>query len=170
MNAAADSTVRADRLCAFEVFRLRSADNLFVRERSGGACVDALATERARRFKKFIVEERGYRIFLSAPLDRDRSGLLPIVADVCAAEARDAVVVVSLDERVVVLSFLSDHQGRERIPFRIVFFGGCVQFTLLERDAFGAVGRGGRFREQHLKNRLAIVGDRIRVCYNPHFF
>ena len=107
MNTAANSAIRTDRFCAFKIFGLRSADDLFVRERSGGACIDALATERARRFNKFIVEERGYRVFLSAPLDRDRSGLLPIVADVCAAEARDAVVVVSLDERVVVLSFLS---------------------------------------------------------------
>ena len=110
MNAAADSTVRTYRLCAFEVFGLRSADDLFVRERSGGACVDALATERARRFEKFIVEERGDCIFLPTPFNRDCSGLFPIVAYVCAAEARDAVVVVTLDERIVILSFLSNNQ------------------------------------------------------------
>ena len=110
MNTAADSAIRTDRFCAFKMFGLRGVDDFFVCEGPGRAGVDALTTECARRFEKFIVEERGDCIFLSAPFNSDCSSLLPIVTDVCAAEARDAVVVVTFDERIVVLSFFSANQ------------------------------------------------------------
>ena len=146
MDAATDSAVRTNGFGSFEIFSLRLADNFLVGQCSGRAGVDALATERAGRFKKFIVEERGDRVVLSSTLDGNSTGLFPVVTDICAAEARDAVIVVTLNERVVVFCLFSNYQRREGIPFGSVFFSSCVKFAFLERKTFWTVRWRRSFR------------------------
>ena len=140
MDTAPDSTIRADRLSSLDIFSFDCSDYFLVGESTGRTRIYALSTERAGRFEQVVIEERSDRIILTATFNGNRTGLFPVITDIGTAKTRDAVVIITLDERVIIIRLLTCNQRWERVPLRSIFFGCCVQFAFLERYALRAVG------------------------------
>jgi hypothetical protein len=112
VDRAAYAAIRADRARRLGLARdALVAERLQVSERSGGAHLDALSTERARRLPERPVELRRDLRIESAVHDTDRVVALLFGAHAHAPVARDAVLVVPQDERVRVVGL-----GRSRLP------------------------------------------------------